>query len=142
MPRWIVRWLVATLTILMIPKLVSGVHVDSLSTAVAAAAVLGILNVLVKPVLILLTLPLTILTLGFFLLIINALVFQWAGALVAGFQVDSFGSALLAALIVSIVSWLLNASVVRKGGRRVIVVRRDTDRKTIDLDRDSDGEWH
>src|SRR4051812_35712399 len=102
---FVLRWLVTSLGILMIPSLVSGVQVRDFGTALAAAAVLGILNTLVKPILIFFTLPLTFLTLGFFLLVINAFIFQFAGTLVSGLSVASFGSAFFASIIVSVVSW-------------------------------------
>ena len=75
----LIRWLITTVAILIVPHLISGVRVDSLGTALWAAAILGILNALIRPVLFLLTLPLTILTLGLFILVINALMFQLAG---------------------------------------------------------------
>ncbi len=84
-------------------------------SALFAAAVLGILNALVRPLLILLTLPLTIVTLGFFILVINALLFQLASALVPGLHVASFWSAVFASVIVSIVSWILNSMVAEEG---------------------------
>ena len=80
----LIRWLITTAAILIVPQLISGVRVDSLGTALWAAVILGILNALIRPILFLLTLPLTILTLGLFILVINALMFQLAGALVSG----------------------------------------------------------
>ena len=123
------RWLLTSLTILAVPYLVSGVHVEGFGTALVAAVLLGILNVTVKPVLILFTLPFTLVTLGLFLLVVNALVFQLLGALLPGLHVDSFGSAFLAALVVSLVSWLLNLSVKQENGRRIVVVQQDTRRE-------------
>ena len=145
MPNIIIRWLITTLAILMIPKLVSGVQVDSLSTALVAAAILGILNALIKPVLILLTLPLTILTLGFFILVINALLFQFAGWLVKGLHIDSFISALFGSLIVSIVSWGINALTLQEGTQDTYFIHRHENRSkdssVIDLHRDKNGKW-
>ena len=108
MLRLLVKWLALTLTILMVPSLVGGVTVDSFGTALAVAAVLGVLNVLLKPLLIVLTLPFTILSLGLFLFVINAILFQIAGKIIPGLHVASFGSAFFASLIVSLVSWILN----------------------------------
>jgi putative membrane protein len=102
-------WLVTTVAILIVTQLMRGVQVSSIGVAVVAAAVLGILNALVGPVLIFLTLPLTIVTFGLFLFVINALLFWLAGAIVPGFRVDSFGSALLGSIIVSIVSLIVHA---------------------------------
>ena len=102
--NWFGRLLLTSLTILAVPYVVSGVQVDGFGTALLAAFLLGILNVTVKPILILFTLPLTLVTLGFFLLVVNAIVFQVLGGLLPGLHFDSFGAAFLAALMVSIVS--------------------------------------
>lgn len=122
---FLVRWVITSLTILMIPSLVSGVNVRDFGTALAAAAVLGVLNMIVKPILVLLTLPLTFVTLGLFLLVINALIFQFAGALVSGLQIESFGPALLASIIVSIVSWVTSSV----GDRRIVWVSSRSSRQ-------------
>jgi putative membrane protein len=117
MSRYFFRWLVTSLAVFMVPHLVKGVHIDSFGSALAVAAVLGLLNVLLKPLLVVITLPLTILTLGFFILILNAFLFQLTSSVVSGFQVDSFGSAFLASIVVSLVSWVLSLSVRRQEGR-------------------------
>lgn len=131
------RWLLTSLAILVVPYFVGGVQVDGLGTALIAAFVLGILNVTVKPLLILFTLPLTLVTFGFFLLVVNALVFQLAGSLLPGLHVASFGSAFLASLVVSLVSWLLNLSTRKEDGRRVFVVQgngpAESARRTRDI---------
>ncbi len=139
MPGILIRWLITTLAIMMVPTLVSGVTLDSLGSAVLAAAILGVLNAVVRPVLLLLTLPLTIVTLGLFILVNNALMFMLAGAIVPGVHVASFWSALFASVIVSIVSWILNSAI--GGGRgdtRILVWRGE---RTIDLHRDKAGKW-
>lgn len=120
--NWFARLVLTSLTILAVPYVVSGVQVDGFGTALLAAALLGFLNVTVKPLLILFTLPLTLLSFGFFLLIVNALVFEILGGLLPGLHVDSFGSAFLAALMVSIVSWALQINRKEQGGKRVFVV--------------------
>lgn len=135
----LVRWLITTVAVLIVTRIVSGVTIDSASSALLAGAILGVLNALVRPLLILLTLPLTIVTLGFFILVINALMFQLAGALVPGFHVASFWSAFWASIIVSIVSWLASLIIAGGGGERTVIVRRWGD--TIDLSRDRDGRW-
>ncbi len=137
----LIRWLVTSLTILMIPALVSGVQVKGFGSALAAAAVLGVLNAIVRPILILLTLPLTIVTLGLFILVINALLFQLAGAIIPGVQIDSFWSALFASLIVSLVSWVMNSSIGGGRGENTLVVTRWRDSRTFDLQRGRDGKW-
>ncbi|MBI5252190.1 MAG: phage holin family protein [Desulfomonile tiedjei] len=104
----LISWILGTITILLVAYVVPGVRVAGLSSAIIASAILGILNALVRPILVFLTFPLTILTLGLFLFIINALVFLLAGSIFRGFKVDSFGTALIASIIVSIVSFVLN----------------------------------
>ncbi|MBI5252465.1 MAG: phage holin family protein [Desulfomonile tiedjei] len=136
----LVRWLITTIAILVIPYVLSGVRVEGFWSALLGAAVLGILNALVRPLLILLTLPLTIVTLGFFILVINALLFQLAGALVPGLYVSSFWSALFASIIVSIVSWIMNSMVAGGGSDRTIVVRR-WGKGSVDMHKDRSGRW-
>jgi putative membrane protein len=118
----LIRWLITTLAILAVPYLISGVRVESFGSAMLTAAILGILNAMVRPILILLTLPLTILTLGLFILVINALLFELAGAIVPGMYVASFWSAFFASIIVSIVSWILNSFVAGGKGEKTIMV--------------------
>jgi putative membrane protein len=105
----IVGWIIITVAILIAAYILPGVTVRSTGTAIFAAAILGILNALVRPILVFLTLPITIITLGLFLFVINALMFMLAGALVSGFQVKSFWDALLGSLIVTVVSYISHA---------------------------------
>lgn len=136
MPRLLVNWIVTTLTILMIPNLFSGVHVDTFGTALAAAAVLGVLNVLIRPILVFLTFPLTLITFGLFLLVINAFLFQFASYFIHGFKVDSFGAAFLASIVVSLISGLMGSSWERRNGKFKIVVHKNSgfsDKRTIDV---------
>ena len=102
----IISWLVITVAILVAAHFVPGIHVASTGSAIIGAAILGIVNTLVRPILVILTLPLTILTLGLFLFIINALTFLLAGSIIHGFRVDSFWPALLGSLIVTVVSYV------------------------------------
>lgn len=106
----LVHWLIATLAIMVAAWLIPGVTVTSVFSAFVAAIVLGFINMFIRPVIIILTLPLNIFTLGLFTLVINALLVQLAGFVVPGFGVVSFGSALL----FSIVLWLVNG-VLRTG---------------------------
>lgn len=100
-------WLLNAVALLVVAYLLPGITVSSFGSALIAALVLGLLNTLVKPVLALLTLPLTVVTLGLFLLVLNALVFWFAGSILRGFQVDGFWWAFLGALVYSIVSTFL-----------------------------------
>lgn len=100
----LIRWVVSTIAIVLTARLLPGVHVTNFTAALLAAAVLGIVNAVLKPLLILFTLPLTILTLGLFTLVINALLILLVSALVPGFYVDSFWWALLFSIITSLIN--------------------------------------
>jgi putative membrane protein len=110
----LIRWFVLTLAVLAASWLLDGIRVDGLGPAVLAAATLGILNAFLRPLLILLTLPITILTLGLFTFVINALMLQIVSAVIPGFAVRGFWTAVIGALIIGAVSWLLNVFI---GGR-------------------------
>lgn len=101
-------WILNAVALLIVAYLLPGINVASFGSALIAALVLGLLNTLVKPVLILLTLPITVVTLGLFLLVLNALVFWFAGSILKGFEVAGFWWALLGALVYSVVSGLLS----------------------------------
>ncbi len=100
----IVVWILNAVALLAVAYLLPGILVASFGSAMIAALVLGLLNALVKPILILLTLPITIVTLGLFLLVLNALVFWFAGSVLKGFQVEGFWWAVLGAILYSIIS--------------------------------------
>jgi putative membrane protein len=104
---FLVHWLVVAAALWVTTRVVGGVHVADVGVLALAALVLGLVNALVRPVITILTLPLTIITLGLFYLVVNGLAFGLAAALVPGFSVDGFGSAVLGALVVSIVSWVI-----------------------------------
>src|SRR3546814_2622144 len=101
-------WILNAVALLIVTYLLPGIAVASFGSALIAALVLGLLNTLVKPVLILLTLPITVVTLGLFLIVLNALVFWFAGSILKGFYVDGFWWAVLGAIVYSIVSGLLS----------------------------------
>lgn len=98
----IVRWLLLAAALLLVAHLYSGVSVQSFSAALVAAFVLGLLNTLLRPLLVVLTLPVTVLTLGLFLFVINALMFYFAAELLEGLSVAGFGAALVGSLIYSL----------------------------------------
>jgi len=110
----LLRWLVLTAAVLVASWLLDGIYVTGLFPAFLAAATLGILNAFLRPLLILLTLPINILTLGLFTFLINALMLKIVSEIIPGFYVYGFWTAVLGALIIGTVSWLLNAFV---GGR-------------------------
>lgn len=100
--KLIIKWLCSAVALLAVAYLYSGVVVTSFTGALIAAAVLGALNMVVRPVLVLLTLPVTVVTLGLFLFIVNALMFWAAASLVSGLNVKGFGAALIGSLIYSV----------------------------------------
>jgi putative membrane protein len=106
-----VRLIINAVALLIVAYLLPGVHVSSFIGALVAALVLGIVNAIVRPILVLLTLPVVILTLGLFTLVINAITFYLVGHLGIGLEVSGFGTAFLGALILSIVSYLLSSLV-------------------------------
>ena len=105
--KFILRLLLTALAVIILAKFLPGIGVDTYWTAVIVALVLGILNFIVKPILILLTLPVTIITLGLFLLIINAIIILLADSMVDGFSVDSIWWALLFSLLLSFLQSIL-----------------------------------
>lgn len=102
------RILVTACTLILVAKFVPGITVSGLYPALIAALILGVLNVLVRPVLVLLTLPITLITLGLFIFVINALLFSFVASFVEGFAVDGFLPALVGSLIVSVISSVIN----------------------------------
>jgi putative membrane protein len=111
--RVLVVWLIHTIALLGVAYLMSSVTIQSFGTALIAAALIGIANTVVRPILILLTLPVTVLTLGLFLLVINGIIFLAIAHLVPGFQIAGIWSAIGAAIVYSIISFLLSALVLR-----------------------------
>ena len=125
----LVRWLLLTISIIVTSYLVDGIVVTSFFAALFAAAVLGILNALFRPILLIITLPINILTLGLFTFVINALLLKMVSGVVTGFHVYGFWSAVFGSLIISLVSWLLNSFVNDRGRIRYIDLKK-TDRGT------------
>lgn len=119
----LIRWLVLTLAILAAAYLVEGITVSGFFSAFFAAAILGILNALLRPFLLLVTLPLNILTLGLFTFVINALMLLMASVVIGGFHVAGFWWAVFGSLIISAVSWLLSTLINDQGRIEVIVLR-------------------
>jgi len=105
----IVHLLVSALLLWLVSQFVPGIHVRGFGSAVLAALVLGFVNVLVRPILVLITLPITILTLGLFLIVINALMLLLTGAIVPGFTVATFGSAIIGGLLLGLFNLVASA---------------------------------
>ena len=102
-------WIINALSLLALPYLFSGIKVEGFSTALIVALLLGLINAIARPILILLTLPLTIVTLGLFILVINGLLFWFVATFVDGFVVSGFWPAVLGAIAYSLISWIATA---------------------------------
>jgi putative membrane protein len=107
--RLLLVWLVNAAALIALPYLMSSIQVDSFAAALIAALVLGLINTFIRPLLVLLTLPATVLTLGLFIFVINGLLFWFVGSFVEGFHLAGFWSAVFGAILYSIISWVLSA---------------------------------
>lgn len=103
----LINWIILTVAIMAASYMVKGIYVRDFGAALFAAATLGILNFLVRPILVFLTIPITILTLGLFLLVINAAMLKIAAGFIRGFRIDGFLPAIWASIIISLVNWVL-----------------------------------
>ncbi len=114
--RLLLLWILNAVALLAVTWLLPSIRLDGFGSALIAALVLGFINTLVRPVLTILTLPLTVLTLGIFYLVLNALLFWLASALLSGFHVGGFFSALVGAILYGVIAWLLSALIPGKKG--------------------------
>jgi putative membrane protein len=124
------RWLISAVSLLIVSYIVPGIEVQGFFYALIAAVFLGVLNAIVRPVLIILTLPLTILTLGLFLFVVNGIMLMLVSLVLKGFHVNGFWPAVLGALLLSVINWFSNSYINSKG--RI---------ESIDMHRDADGFW-
>ena len=123
--RLIARWLVNSLALFVAYYIVPGVNISDFWSGLAAAALLGIVNAVIKPVVVVLTLPINIISLGFFTLVINAFMLKIVAWAIEGFTVNGFWAAFLGAIVISITSWFINlffdsrwkVRYIRRGGR-------------------------
>lgn len=129
----IIRWLILTFAIMVTSYLLDGIQITGFFSALLAAAILGILNAFFRPILIILTLPINILSLGLFTFIINAVLLMMVSGVISGFNIKGFWYALFGSLLISIVSWLLNSFISDRGR----VERVDY----IDLKQTDDDKW-
>jgi len=111
--KLLLRWLLLSAALLLVAHLYSGVTVVDFGAAMLAAFVIGLFNTLVRPLLILLTLPVTLLTLGLFLFVINALMFWWAASMLDGFNVAGFGAALIGSVLYSLCCMVIDVAMER-----------------------------
>ena len=116
--RLLLVWLVNTVSLIAVAYLMPSISVASFWTALIAALVLGLVNAVIRPILVILTLPVTILTLGLFIFVINGLLFWLVGSFIQGFVVAGFWWGVLGGLVYSLVSWLLSALVLHRAPPR------------------------
>ncbi|NTW13600.1 MAG: phage holin family protein [Candidatus Moranbacteria bacterium] len=116
--KLIIRWFAVALGFFVTARFVPGVHVDGFMTAILLAAVWGILGLFVRPILVILTLPVTIITFGLFIFVINAALFAWLGGVIQGFEVAGFGAALLGSLVMSVTSSIIHGILDHVGGEK------------------------
>jgi len=109
MMHLLIQWLINALAVYVTANILDGIHLKSFGAAIAVALVLGLINTLVRPVLLFFSFPVIILSLGLFLLVINALMLQFAAVLVSGFSIDGFWWAVAGSVVISAISWLLGS---------------------------------
>jgi len=102
-------WLLNAIALLAVAYWVPGIHVAGFAAALVAALVIGLVNIFIRPILVLLTLPITLLTLGLFILVINGVLFYFVADWIDGFDVTTLGAGIIGALVYSVLSWLLSA---------------------------------
>lgn len=112
--RLLIVWLINAGALFALPYLMQSIRVENFTTALIAALLLGLVNTLIRPILVVLTLPVTVLTLGLFILVINALLFWAVANFVRGFHVAGFWSAMGGAILYSLISWGLSALILKK----------------------------
>ena len=127
---FLLRWSINLLALVVAAKFIDGIVIRSIGMGILAAGILGVVNAVIRPLVVLLTLPINLLSLGLFTLVINALMLQFVAYLVPGLVIETFSAAFWGALIISLVSWLLNIFV--GGDGRVVFIRtsrKDDDRR-------------
>ena len=115
--RLLLVWLINAVALLAVPYLIPSISVDSFGTALVAALALGLVNTVIRPILVILTLPATLLTLGLFIFVINGLLFWFVGDLLHGFHVAGFWAGVFGSIVYSVISWLLSAVLLREDDR-------------------------
>jgi putative membrane protein len=116
------RWSINLLALVIAGSVIPGIRIQSIEMGIIAAGILGIVNAVIRPVVLIFTLPINLLTLGLFTLVINAALLKLVSDLVPGFVIESFGAAFLGALLVSLISWVLNLFI--GGDGRFVFIKR------------------
>jgi putative membrane protein len=143
----LIRWLTLTIAVIFTSYLLDGIRISGFGSAVLAAAILGILNAFFRPIALLLTLPINILSFGLFTFVINALMLKMASVIIPGFDVYGFWTAILGSLMISIISWILNSFINEHGRMTYIDLKHRAEQKhrakddTIDLEHKGDDRW-
>ena len=117
MTAFLIRWAVTTVAVFAAEKLIPGIDCTSAGALLGASLLLGIINAFVRPILLLLSIPFIIVTMGFFILVVNALLLLFVGQVIPSFSVDSFWSAFFGSIVISIVSWILSSFFRTSDGR-------------------------
>lgn len=130
------KWLILTSSIMITSYLIDGIRIADISSAFLAAAVLGVLNLFLRPIAIILTLPLNILSLGLFTFAINALMLIITSETISGFEVDGFWAAVIGAFVISVISWMINTLV-----RKKVIIKNEADTEFIDLKNRGNDRW-
>lgn len=123
--------MVTTVAVMVASAIIHGIRYDNWANLIGAALLLGILNAFLRPILLLLSAPLILLTLGFFILVVNGLLLWWVPTFIPGFHVETFGAAFWGAIVIGIVSWMLSAFF-RGSDGRVHVLTHHTKIKRVD----------
>jgi putative membrane protein len=124
MKAFLLKWFITTVSIFIVANVFGIIHIENFKALVLAALILGILNAILRPILIILTLPINILTLGLFTLMINGFLLYLVSGLVSGFEIASFWRAFLAALLLSIVNALINFLIHKEPQVKITYIKR------------------
>lgn len=116
MKAFLMRWLVTTFAVFVVAP-IAGIRYEGIGCVIGASLLLGIMNAFVRPILLLLSLPFILVTLGLFILVVNALMLQFVSFLIPCFQVDSLGTAFLGSILISLVNWLMSAFIRGSDGK-------------------------
>ena len=139
MKHFVVRWLILAIAIIFASYVLEGIHVQSFFSAFFAAAFLGLLNAFFRPILIIITLPINILSMGLFTFVINAILLKMVSGIIPGFEVYGFWTAIFGSLIISAVNWFLSSFLQRQEYSEY-VEKEKTGEDYIDLKR-KDDKW-
>jgi putative membrane protein len=121
--RIFIRWLILTGAVIIVSYMVDGIYVSGFFPAFFAAAVLSILNAFLRPILIILTLPINMLSFGLFTFVVNAFMLQMASGIISGFEVRGFWSAVFGSILISFFNWLLNSFIIEHGSVKYVDIK-------------------